>query len=69
MIAIRRRHTAGRGREVILTMSDDVYDALTAAVEVAFDDPGAVPPMYVDAANELWRAMIGTPEPTTPVAE
>lgn len=59
MIDIRRRHTAARGREVILTMSADVYDALAAAVQVAFDDPESTPAEYAAAATELWRAMVG----------
>jgi hypothetical protein len=57
MIHIRRRHTAGRGREVILTISDDVYDVLVVAVEVAFDDPEAVPAEFAGAADELWQAV------------
>jgi hypothetical protein len=54
MISVRRRHTAGRGREVILSVSEDVYEALKAAVQVAYDDPEATPPEYAEPAAELW---------------
>lgn len=55
MLQIERRHTAGMGHHMRLTMSDDVFDALDAAVQVAFDDPESVPDEFKDVAAKVWR--------------
>lgn len=40
---------------VVLVMDDNAYEALSAAVEVAFEDDAATPTEYKQVANELWE--------------
>jgi hypothetical protein len=40
----------------ILVVSPDVYDALQAASEVAFEDPSDVPIEHREAASEIFAA-------------
>lgn len=56
LITIDRRNTAARGPHVQIRLDDDLYAALAAAVEVAYDDPESTPPEYQAAAAELWKA-------------
>lgn len=39
---------------VVLAVSPDVYAAIEAAVEVAYEDPDSVPLEHREAATELW---------------
>jgi hypothetical protein len=56
LIRIRRRNTAGLGQHVVITLDEEAYDALAAAVQVAYDDPESVPPGYAEMGAALWDA-------------
>lgn len=38
----------------VLVVSPDVYDAIEAAVQIAYEDMASVPIEYREAATELW---------------
>lgn len=62
MIRIERRHTALRGRHVVITLDEEAYDGLAAAVQVAYDDPESVPPGYAEMGAALWQAFYDAQE-------
>lgn len=40
---------------IMVVIDAKTWDALAAAVEVAYDDPESTPTEYAEAAKELWE--------------
>jgi hypothetical protein len=57
-VHVKELHTAAHGKHVRIDLSHDVYRALVAAVNVAFEDVDTIPAEYADGANALWQSLV-----------
>lgn len=65
MLHVSRRHNTSNGKHVRILCSEDVYRALGAALQIAYDDPEYVPEDYRKAVDELWREIVWNESATT----
>ena len=59
MLHVERRHTAGKGQHVVISCDHRIYQALIAAVQVAYDNAeDDIPDEYRESVDELWQGLV-----------